>query len=451
MRFSQLKKEVLDTDLYSRSGTEVGVSDGALKLVERDGDYFPELTNTNGVIPDVALLANPDRYVDYPELNKSVFGKLPKSFLVGEYKKIYIGYATDSTIRRNAASAGVTTAMQNYLIQSGKTDGAITLGMREDKPYLTKPQIARTREDILAHAQSKYTTAPVNQILSDIPDDINSLSYTGLPHEIVAIRKLQQLNHSSVSKINYVFGIFYGETLGFSSIRSFMRAHRIKNLDEIKSLKFREGEWPGYMKIELHDGRLVKVRKMHANYLIPSHITPFSLYQVDYMSELADVSVGDAWAPSYEERGEGWSIVVVRSNKGVALIEEMRKEGLLSLKESTVEELIDMHSHGLDLKKRGAFVRIARRRKKGLPVPEYGYEPVNIPPKRRRFEWLLSILFKIFQSPITIWILEHLPISFIGWFFIHARNIWKRRTKSTKAGGLETLQFKLTKTNEIVR
>ena len=443
MWWEKLKKEVLDTDLYTRSGTEVGVSEGTLKLEEKDGDYVPAKI-TNDDIPEASYVANTDKGIPYPQLNEFIFGHHPKNWLVGNYQKIFIGYWKDETFRRNGASGGVLSGIQSYLLEQGRVDGAITLRMRKDKPYLTESIVATTREQILEGAQSKYTTAPLNDILGRIPSHHASLVYTGLPEEIAAIRKLQMMKHPSVQSINYVLGTFYGEAIGFSAIRSFLRAYGVKDLAQIKTLQFRAGEWPGYMRIELTTGKVISVRKFHANYLIPSHITKFSLYQIDYMSELADISVGDAWAPSYESRGGGWSVIMARSQKGLELLEQLAREDKVHLQEINEEELMAMHSHGLDFKKRGAFIRIAKRKAKGLPVPDYGYEPTNIPASRARFETILGIMFAIFQSRFTIWLLEQLPISFIGWFFIRARNIWKKSTKSTKKGGLNDLSFRLT-------
>lgn len=442
MWWEKLKKEILETDLYTRSGTETGVSNGALELEEIDGDYFPRKTG-NEDIPQECYTASSDLDIDYPALNKFVFGRLPENWLVGNYKKIFIGHMTDESVRRNGASGGIISGAQAYLLEQGKIEGAVTLQMREDKPYLTRPVIAETREEILKGAQSKYTTAPVNQILSQT-GRYSSLAYTGLPEQIASVRKLQNINHPSVSPIKYVFGTFYGESIGVSAIKSFLRAHGVKNLSDIKSLRFRAGEWPGYMQVELKNGKVISVRKFHANYLIPSHIMPYSLYQVDYTSELADISVGDAWAPAYEQRGGGWSVVIARTEKGLNLMEEMSLKKLAVLREISEGELIKMHSHGFDFKKRGAFIRIAKRKKKGLPAPDYGYEPINIPEGRKKFEAILGIMFIIFQWKFTIWALQKLPTGFIGWFFIRARNFWKKATRGAKRGSLTDLEFRLT-------
>lgn len=441
MWWERLKTEILDTDLYTRSGTEVGVSDGTLALEEKNGDYTT-IKVSPGDIPEIAYTASSDAITNYPKLNEFVFGTLPKSWLIGNYKKIFVGHVTDEKIRRNSSSGGIISGTQLYLLKKGLIDGAITLRMRQDKPYLTEPIIATTEKEILQGAQSKYTVAPVNQILASLPGNYKSLSYTGLPEQIASIRKLQMLGHPSVQPIKYVLGFLYGEALGFSAVTSLLRAHGVHDPDEIKTLAFRAGEWPGHLQIELKDGRTISVKKFYANYLSPSHITKYSLYQVDYMAELADIASGDAWAPIYEERGKGWSVVIARTQKGLDLLEEMMAEKVLDLKEITEKELINMHSLGLDVKKRGAFIRIAWRKARGLPVPEFGYEPVNIATSRKLFEIFVSFVIWLFHLKITIWILEKLPVAIIGQLFVWARSLWKKSTKTTKKAGLEDLVFR---------
>lgn len=448
MWWEKLKNEILDTDLYTRSGTEVGVSDDTLKLEERDGDYFPVKTSKKN-IPEISYTSSTDLISNYPKLNEFVFGKLPDNWLIGNYKKIFVGHIIDEDIRRNASSGGIISGTQLYLLKKNKIEGAITLRMRHDKPYFTEPIIANTETAILESAQSKYTIAPLNQILAELPGKYASLSYTGLPEQIASIRKLQILNHPSVRPIKYILGFFYGETLSFSAVKSVLRAHKEKDISQIQSLRFRAGEWPGNLKIELKNGKTITVPKFYANYLSPSHITNYSLYQVDYMAELADIASGDAWAPVYEERGKGWSVVIARTQRGLDLLEEMIAEKIIELKEISEKELINMHSLGLDVKKRGAFIRIARRKAMGLPVPKYGYEPTNIPFKRKMFESFSMMIINVFHWRMTIWILEKMPVTIIGQMFVYARKIWKSSTRSAKKTGLEKLTFRLTGLTEL--
>ncbi len=70
------------------------------------------------------------------------------------------------------------------------------------------------------------------------------------------------------------------------------------------------------MRVELKSGRIIELKKFHANYLIPFHILRNSLYCTDLTNEFTDISGGDAWAPVYEERGKGFSMVISEVKKG---------------------------------------------------------------------------------------------------------------------------------------
>ncbi len=73
--------------------------------------------------------------------------------------------------------------------------------------------------------------------------------------------------------------------------------------DGITSLKWRAGEWPGYLEIKTESGRLIRSNKFYYNYLIPFFITRNSLQNMDFANEFCDLSVGDAWSPRFEKAG----------------------------------------------------------------------------------------------------------------------------------------------------
>ena len=142
--------------------------------------------------------------------------------------------------------------------------------------------------------------------------------------------------------------------------------------EDVRSFAYRAGEWPGFLQAELRDGRTVRLPTFHANYLIPFYITRSSLLSHDLTNEFTDLSGGDAWAPVYEERGEGFSLVITRTEQGDKLIREMETAGKLKLHDIREEEALKMQSHGLDLKKRGTFLRLERRERHGERLHQYG-------------------------------------------------------------------------------
>jgi coenzyme F420-reducing hydrogenase beta subunit len=248
---------------------------------------------------------------------------------------------------------------------------------------------------------------------------------------------LQRAEDPSVAAIKYIFGPFYGNTLHFSSVKSFLRSYGEKDYTKIKELHFRHGEWPGNMRVVLNSGRVIELKKFHANYLIPFHIVRNSLFCTDFSNEFTDISGGDAWAPVYEERGKGFSMVMGRSERGQALLEEMERAGWLNLMPLSEQESIEMHSHAYDFKKRGAFIRIRFRKLALRSVPDYGYQIRGFSAKRIFMEVIISSLFILLGTRLARWTVEQFSPSFIGKIFEQTRSTWKKSTHNIKRESLK--------------
>lgn len=379
------------------------------------------------------------RSFNFPEENKRIYGDhTSHNVFTGAYKNIYIGHTTNKDVRILSASGGIISAILIWLMERGRIDGAVVLGMSKTKPWLTEPVIATTKEEILEAAQSKYIISSVNEILPEIRDFNGKLAYVGLPGQVQSIRLLQKADHPSVKNIAYIFGPFYGNTLHFSSVKSFLRSYREKDYRKIKKLYFRHGEWPGNMRVELENGRAIELPKFHANYLIPFHIMKNSLLCTDLSNEFTDISGGDAWAPVYEERGKGFSMVLSRSDKGQEIIDEMLKEGALKLDIIDETEAISMHSHGYDLKKRGTFIRMKFRSWMGKKNPDYGYNMKGFSAKRYAMEIVIDSLFLILGTGFSRFIIERISPATVGKVFERSRNVWKKSTKKIKKSQLGT-------------
>jgi coenzyme F420 hydrogenase subunit beta len=440
--FAALKATVIDTGLCTRCGGCVGVCpDEALEFDDVLGDCLPEQKADCG---DCGLChtACSGGEVLFPELNEQVFGKQPENMLLGHYENIFVGHATDSGIRSRGASGGIVTAVLCYLLEKGEVDGAIVLGMDETEPWKAEVRIARTPQEVQAAAQSKYSLTPVNTIFRELQDLPGRYAYVGLPCQVHSLRKLQAAGHPAANKITHVIGSYCGTILQFDAVRSFLRNNGVHDIEEVVDLQYRAGEWPGQMQITLKSGEVVALKKFYANYLIPFFMVERCKLCTDLANEFADIACGDAWAPVYEERGLGWSLAMGRTAKGAALLETMAAEGRLALKPLPEEEAVGMHSHMLDFKKRGAFLRIERREKRGQAVPEYGFKPDFIPRDRRIFEQLLGAIFWLCSLGLSKWLVEHFPVKITGQLFEKARLTWKRLTRTTKRKGLGHVTFK---------
>ena len=433
--WAKIHEEILRPGLSMHSGTCVGLSNGTLRIRDYDGECVPELTGT-GPVPEICYECSPEVHASYPEMNEVVFGsKKPRSPLLGEYRRIAIAHMTDETVRRNGASGGVLTGTLLHLLETEQITGAVVLHMDPRHPWRAIPSIARTKEEILTSAQSKYVVSPANTILDTLKNEEGPLAYVGLPHQIFAIRRLQQIRHPSVAPIKFIFGPFFGNELHGSAVVSFLRKYGA-DVNDVVSLSYRAGEWPGNMEARLKDGRMARMPKFHANYLIPFHITESSLLSHDLTNEFTDLSGGDAWAPVYEERGKGFSMLIIRTQQGETIVREMETAGKIWMKDMTEEEAIRMQSHGLDFKKRGSLLRMEFRRKQGLRTIQYDLPLPHTSWQRKNFEQILRCIFWMCSFPISRRLIDWVPEWIIGPAFRNARTLWKKMTYRVKRSHL---------------
>lgn len=441
--FQRLKAEVIDTGLCHCCGTCAGVCPhGVLRMCDQLSDCLPELIGDCSDCDDECHLGCSGKYVDFPMLNKVLHGAQPESYLLGNYCDLWVAHATDEHIRREGASGGVVTAVVKHLFDTGRIEGAYVMGMDPQRPYFSKSYLALSYEQAQQASGSKYAVAPHNVQLSQISPEGPPLCYVGLPCQVHSLRKLQHAGHRVARRFRYVVGPYCGNILRFSSTRSFLNKHGVYDMNEVVCLAYRAGEWPGNLRVELRSGRIIEIPKFHANYLIPFYIMKRCLLCADMTNEFTDISGGDAWAPVYEERGKGFSMMVVRTPIGKELTDEMIREGKLDVTPISGEDTVAMHSHGLDLKKRGVFLRIRRRKVIRKAVPNYGFELApGVPVSRRVMEAVMWLIFRFCWTELGRELIQLVPNRLISAVFRRARTQWKSATCATKRTGLGTIRF----------
>lgn len=440
MDFRDLKKRVIDPGLCTHCGTCVALSEN-LSMEETPRGPLPVASDPSATIPDAAWQACPGKGIHYAKLNEEVFGKLPEHWLIGNVVNTYVGYSAKEDIRRIGASGGVITQVLLYLLEKGLIQGAVVLKQGFPKPWLAMPVIATSAEEIIAGAQSVYAPIPVNTILSEVEKFKGDIALVGLPDQIASIRKLQELKHPSVKTIKYLIGPYVGINMYSDAVMRFARSNGIKTKAEIREVKYRDGEWPGYLRITSTDGRTVKAEKFYYNYLLPFYITRSTLYAMDFANDFTDISVGDAWNPTYEKEGKGFAVIVARNPKGRDILQAMKTEGYLALDEKPIAEVMNMHGHMFDFKKRGAFIRMNFRKLIGKKVPDYGIKPKNLGLPRYLVEFVISGVILLCSNRLAQFVLGFIPIEPMGKFFNVSRKTWKSLSKPAKRKGLQDQEY----------
>jgi coenzyme F420 hydrogenase subunit beta len=97
---------------------------------------------------------------------------------------------------------------------------------------------------------------------------------------------------------------------------------------------------------------------------------------LDATSEFADISVGDPWFKGWEADDRlrsGYSLIIARTQRGLDLLERAGADGALTLEPFPNEKAELSHAPMVRTKRVRALRNIDKRRKRGLPVPEYGF------------------------------------------------------------------------------
>ena len=439
---SYLEKEVIKPNNCTGCGMCVALLGGV--MVYKNGTVLPDFVSKKKYIEDkvsnMVYLACPGHGISYPSLYRKHYGRLPDNWLFGNVKKIRTGYALDSTIRRNSASGGVMTSVLCYLLESKRVDAVIIVRQGLKTPEEALVTIAHSLEEVLLSAQSVYIPVSVLDILSEINPKLR-YAITCLPEQAASLRVLQHLWYEPANQIKYVLGPYTGTALESSAIRCLLKSRGIYRNDRIVSLKWRAGEWPGYLEIKLSSGKVVKSKKVYYNFLIPFFITQASLQSIDFTNEFSDLSVGDAWSPKFENIGAGFSVIVTRSTEMESIINEMIDKRFLKVENVALSKAGEMHGHMIDFKKRGGFIRNKWKSALGFKVPNYGIYPSKIPFSRYVVECVISGLFIVCRNRFSRKILEFIPEAIIGPLFNKLRLFWKFTSRPTKRNGLENLDF----------
>jgi len=368
-----------------------------------------EKCNECGICFDVC----PGPPFDFKKLNLNIFSKEPEDILLGNYLNCYSGYATDYDIRYNSASGGLATALLIFALEQGLIDGALVTGFREDKPLEPQPFIARTREEIIAAARSKYCPVPANVALKGIlnADEGERFAVVGLPCHIHGVRKAEAENKILRERIVMHLGLCCTSTSTFSLIDLLLQKSGVDK-EDVAEFGFRGYGWPGKGAIKTKDG---SIRFVPLHKWLPWHSPGFfvprrCLICPDAFAEFADISFGDAWHPRFAEDKVGRSIIITRSEMAEHTLSNMKSQGVVNLEGAEPRMIVESQPLMTYRKKKSLA---ARRRLFYRDVKSYGYFLDS-----GALDYIWAIYQHYYSSFVSRYlypsgVLKHIPVEFV--------------------------------------
>ena len=321
-----------------------------------------------------------------------LFLKLPETQYhdkIGYYYGLYAGYSKE--FRETSSSGGIATYVFNALLEQKIVDHLFIV-KEVDGQYAY--QFFSNVEEITQISKTRYTPVTLEKLFQELSKVDGKVAVSGVACFVKAIRLKQMYDPVLKEKIAFIVGIICGglkskyytdylaQEAGCKNEYNYAQ-YRVKN-KESYALDYK------FSCIEKSDKKIHMVDMqslgdMWGTGLFKSNACDFC---DDVLTELADISLGDAWIDPYDKNGLGNSIIITRTKIAENLIKNGLNKNLLALDVMSTEKIILSQNGSFNHRHKGLAFRVMKANKEGKLTPR----------KRNKHIVNQNILFNFVQN-----------------------------------------------------
>lgn len=335
---SRLIEEVLDKGLCVRCGACVG--------------FCPYFSYFDGqvVVMDRCQATGDRCYQVCPVVNHLEAGStqvLPslENQPIGPVERVLMARATDADIRHTAQYGGVVSALMTYALERGIIDSAILT----DRGGLFSPEgrEIQNKTDVHRYSGSRYTASGTLTALNQaVKKPGNTIGVVGLPCQMDALARMGASTEDPddlKDRIRLTLGLFCTWALDYRKVAGYLEKEGVKG----PFLKFDIPPPPAEIfQVKTDAGW----REFPLSGIRPC-IQKGCLLCEDMTAEKSDISVGVV------EGEEGWNTVIVRTQRGDALMGRASEDGRIETRDLPQENLDHLKEAVRAKRERGKRVR----------------------------------------------------------------------------------------------
>jgi coenzyme F420 hydrogenase subunit beta len=307
---------------------------------------------------------------------------------LGYYVETYAGYVHEENFRDRGSSGGFGTWITIQLLRERLIDGVIHIHQRVPTPEdgrLFKYQISLNEEDVCNGAKSRYYPIEMSEIIQIIRDRPGQYAVVGIPCFIKAVRLLMRQDPIIAKRIKFCIGLVCGHLKSAAFAKMFawqvgIEPNNLISFDFRKKLPDNPANHYGIEATGKKDGKAVTYSSSVRDLYGHDWGLGFFKYKAcdycdDVVAETADISVGDAWLPQYQNDSQGTNVVIVRNPVLYALVEKARASKQLKLDLINSEDVINSQRAGFGHRRDGLAYRLYLTDQKGEWRPPKRVEP----------------------------------------------------------------------------
>ena len=253
----------------------------------------------------------------------------PEKYM-GEHIACRMGYAADETIRANAASGGMITALLCHLLETKQIDGAwVTRSEIKDGKLGYKTFIATTCEELRESSSSVYMYMPLLQHVDMLREFDGKVAVVLVPCQMRAFSAMLEKDAELAAKVALKVGLYCSGSHHENATLVPLRKKKI-SLENAVRLYYRRGHWRGLSTVVYADGseKTLSYPKTICAYKNAYFFSREScMVCQDHYCNAADISFGDIWLKEMKKDPIKHTSCVIRNDKALAMFNSAVEAG----------------------------------------------------------------------------------------------------------------------------
>lgn len=363
--------------LCTGCGVCVSESAGSLRMAWNDEGFLIPQAVAETVPPEAVRVcpfnSRPEPEVeDEDALAKLFLSDAPKfDPRAGRFNNSYIGYSRE--FRPTSSSGGLATYVFAKLLAENHVDYLFVVQSDGGQGY--RYQVFDKTDDIRKMSKTRYYPVSLDELFAVIDQREGRVAVSGVACFIKAIRLKQHYHPELRARIPFLIGIicgglksrmytdFLAQSAGIDG-PYFSPEYRVKDPKSTASdYSFGAIDAQG----NPHKVKMSRLGDMWGSGLFKARACDFC---TDVLTELADISLGDAWLAKYRPDGMGNSVVVTRSALADKIIRDGMASGELAIEEAPIGAIAQSQGGGTNHKHNTVKFRLwAAKYFSDLPLP----------------------------------------------------------------------------------
>lgn len=253
---------------------------------------------------------------------------------LGAVKGFFITRAADRDLRRRAQHGGSATALIALALREGLIDSAVLAERGEG--LLPRSVTVTDPEAVAEKAGSRFVVSPtIAEFNRVVRGNAARIGVVATPCQALALAKMRvrplSEAEAGIEKLQLVVGLFCGWALSWWKL-----APLLKQKTDLARVTGMDIPPSRYHTLEVYaSGETVRVSLDEINPCVREACRSCD----DMTAEFSDISLGSARLPEGWGTARGWNQMIVRTDRGMELLELARRRGVLQFREAPAGNL----------------------------------------------------------------------------------------------------------------